>query len=106
MALPLSSCLETPFAAQEPLPGNVWNEKSDAYSGVVAVLNPRIRVIRGACGLQWIVQKRKSPTIWSNFAFCGTKEGLLLRLSECGYPCDSKAWAAIEALPDYFPKAA
>jgi hypothetical protein len=82
----------------------VRNEKSDAYNGVVAVLNPRLRVIRGACGLQWIVQKRKSPLIWSNFAFCGTKDGLLLRHSECGFPGDG-AWSAIKALPDYFPRA-
>jgi hypothetical protein len=58
--------------------------------------------------LQWIIQrpngKRNGLPIWTSFAYCGTKEGLLLRLSECGYPCDPEAWARIEALPDYFPK--
>jgi len=105
MLSPLLSQPGAPSAAQEPLPGSVRNEKSDAYNVVVAVLNPRMRVIRVACGLQWIVQKRNSPLMWSNFAFCGTKEGLLLRLSECGFPCDPGAWSAIKTLPDYFPRA-
>jgi len=69
-----------PFAAPGVVPGSTGNEKSDDYGGVVAVLNPKLRVIRGACGLQWIAQKKVSSTGWKSFAYCGTKEGLLLRL--------------------------
>jgi hypothetical protein len=50
----------TAFAAQEPLPGSARNKKSDAYPGVVAVLNPKLRVIRGRCGLQWIAQRQNN----------------------------------------------
>jgi len=63
-----------------------------------------LRVIRGACGLQWIAQKRASPTLWKSFAFCATKEGLLLRLPKGGRGCNPEARAIIEALPAYFPK--
>jgi hypothetical protein len=86
------------------VPGGARKEKSDNYREVVAVLNPKLRVVRGSCGLQWLVQKKVSPREWKSSAFCATREGLLLRLQECGYPCDVAAWAIIEALPDYFPK--
>jgi hypothetical protein len=63
-------------------------------------------VVRGKCGLQWIVQAKNRPTRWSSFAFCATKEGLLLRLPKDGYGCGPEAWQIIEALPDYYPKQA
>ena len=81
-------------------------EESDDYTGVVAVLNSKLRVIRGKCGLQWIVQKKERPTRWTSFAYCGTKEGLLLR---CAFP--QAGAAAIPApgqssrrFPPIFPK--
>jgi len=95
-----------PFAARGVVPGRVQSEKSDAYSEVVAILNPALRVICGDCGLQWIVQKKVSPTEWKGFAYCATKEGLLLRLPKNGCGCDPGAWCSIAALPDYFPKRA
>jgi hypothetical protein len=119
-------------------------------------------VIRGSCGLQWVVQRqdgsRGGVPIWGKnpLAFCATREGLLLRLKEvlleehltklgfyrpkreevfdtkrnrlvvrdqvsqealeeteaardrlkrgdvAAFGVDPAAWAAIEALPDYF----
>ena len=83
-------------------------EESDNYKDVVAVLTPKLRVIRCRDGIQWIAQrqnnKRAGVPIWTSFAYCGTKEGLLMRLSAGGENCDPKAWTIIEALPDYFPK--
>jgi hypothetical protein len=104
VALPLPLEPEAPFAAATPVFRTSSREESETYVGVVAALNPGLRVIRGSCGLQWIVQKRKNPERWTSFAFCATKEGLLLRLSEGGYPCDVAAWAIIDGLPAYFPK--
>lgn len=98
-------------------------ESSETYPRVVAQLTDRLRVIEGQCNLQWLLQVRKSPTRWESIAFCGTKQGLLLRIrdhlqdsyhrKECKLlslerlvllHCEPAGWAAIEALPDYYPK--
>ena len=95
---------DKPFAAPTMLHASARSEESDAYGQVVAILNPKLRVIRGKCVLQWVAQAKNRPTRWTSFAYCGTKEGLLLRLG--GHGCDPAAWKIIEALPDYFPKQA
>jgi hypothetical protein len=98
-------------------------EEADNYRDVVAILNPELRVIRSRCDLQWICQRQSSQRngvpVWKSFAFCGTKEGLLLRLKmhlqprdakrilpmeEVAKLCDPGAWSIIEALPDYYEK--
>jgi hypothetical protein len=107
---PFPSYRETPFAAPHTVRRDARREESDDYGEVVAILNPTLRVICGRCGLQWVVQcqkgKRNGVPIWQSFAYCGTKEGLLLRLPKGGHGCAPEAWAVIEALPDYFPKRA
>jgi len=103
---PLPRSAETSFAAPTPLFQASNRETEETYRGVVAALNSRLRVIAGSCGLQWIVQKRRNQLTWNSFAYCGTKEGLLLQIPKDGYGCDPEAWAAIEALPEYFPKKA
>lgn len=91
------------------------SEESDDYFPVVARLTPDLRVICCQDDIQWIAQSRndgwteqseEEAQTWSGFAFCGTKEGLLMRLPHGGYGCDPEAWAIIEALPPYFPKLA
>ena len=57
-------------------------ESSEAYPRVVARLSERLRVVQGQCGLQWLLQVRKSPTRWESIAFCATKAGLILRIRE------------------------
>jgi hypothetical protein len=101
---PLQRSAETPSAAPTPFFQASNRETDETYEGVVAVLNSKLRLIRGSCGLQWIIQKRKNPLIWISFAFCATREGLLLRLPKKGQGCNPAAWAIIEALPDFFPK--
>ena len=102
---PLPNSAETPLEAPTPVFRASNRETDETYGGVVVVLNSGLRVVRGSCGLQWVVQRRKNPLIWASFAFCATKEGLLLRLPRNGPGCDPAAWAIIEALPDFFPKA-
>jgi len=99
-----------PFAAPHTAAGSAQREESDNYGAIVAILNPKLRVICSRCDLQWIAQrqnnKRNGAPIWSSFAYCAMKEGLLLRLPEHGCGCDPVAWRRIAALPDYFPKRA
>lgn len=99
-----------PFAAPTRFPAAPEREESDNYGAIVAILNPKLRVICSRCDLQWIVQrqnrKRNGAPIWSSFAYCATKEGLLLRLPEHGGGCDPVAWRRVAALPHYFPKRA
>ena len=99
--------------------GRKHREESDDYAAVVIQLNATLRVIKGRCGLQWIAQKKERTARWTSFAFCATREGLLLRIREHLQPrdakeilpmeeiakyCDPEAWVVIEALPDYYPK--
>jgi hypothetical protein len=98
-----------PSAAPTPVFRASNREEDETYGGVVAVLNPSLRVIRGSCGVQWILQRRKNPVRWLSLAYCGSKEGLLLRIKDHLQPpvaklCNPEAWAIIEALPDVFPK--
>jgi hypothetical protein len=93
-------------------------ENDDDYEAVVANLTDKLRVIQGRCGLQWILQSSYgSKGKWKSLAFCGAKEGLLLRLkehlqgrfdriplAELAKRCDLAEWAKVEALPDFFPK--
>jgi len=79
-------------------------ETDENYKGVVAVLNQKLRVIKGACGLQWIVQNRSTPAVWRSIAFCATNEGLLLRLPANGHGCNPEAWRVIEGLADSYAR--
>ena len=115
---------ETPSPAVAPAFSAHRSESGEAYPRVVARLNDRLRVIDGQCGLQWILQVRKSPTRWESIAYCATKEGVILRIKDylqylevrdkilpletllSIYSVDPAAWAIIEALADYFPKQA
>lgn len=97
---PLPSPPKTALAAPTPVFLASIRETDETYRGVVAVLNDKMRVVAGSCGLQWVIQKRKNPLAWSSFAFCATKEGLLLRLPKNGHGCDPEAWVIIQALPE------
>ena len=61
-------------------------ERDDHYVGVVAVLSPKLRLIRGSCNLQWVIQRfdrvRDGVSTWQSFAFCQTREGVISRLKD------------------------
>ena len=79
---PIAECLDLPSPAPTPVFSGENCEESEAYARVVAVLNPRLRVIYGKCNLQSILQVRKSPSRFESIAFCATKQGLILRIKE------------------------
>ena len=94
-------------------------ETDEAYPAILARLSSKLRVVHSRDGNQWILQSRKSPSRWESIAFCATREGLWLRIREHLQPrdakemlpmekiakyCDPEARAAIEALPDNYPK--
>jgi hypothetical protein len=119
---PLPRSAEAPFAAPTPVFWASNREEDETYGGVVAVLNPSLRVICGRCGPQWILQRRKNPVRWLSLAYCATKAGLVLRVKAhlqaqsnekktlpldvlVSRYADPEAWRAIEGLPDVFRKA-
>jgi hypothetical protein len=57
------------------------NESSDGSGRVVAILNPKWRVIECRDQIQWILQSRESvksePGLWRGRSYCRTKEALL-----------------------------
>jgi hypothetical protein len=54
-------------------------ESAEDYSRIVAVIDPKTRVIECAAGIQWIVQVRKrvSEYPWESVSFCRTREALV-----------------------------
>src|SRR5262245_23488791 len=62
------------------------NEEADNYRAVVAILNPRWRIIECRNGIQWILQRsaglRHGKTRWEGRCYCRTRECLLARVHE------------------------
>jgi hypothetical protein len=95
----------------KPLPQvGTHRESSDHYAAVVAQLHPRWRVIEGACGLQWVLQYRRSGQCdnrWEGVSFCTTRDGLLLMIQHklaAGQKItlDQRAMEKIRLLPARF----
>jgi hypothetical protein len=97
---PANSARETDAEA-----GTAQNESADAYPAIVAVLDAHTRVVRGSCGIQWVVQRLKNRArgrTWDGVSFCRTKEALL----RCAREWVPGEHPALVALPDHFPEAA
>ena len=81
------------------------NESSDNYSDVVAVLNPKWRVIRCRDNVQWVLQSRDSATaakgVWRGRSHCGTKEALLRVCAAHAGELDPTAVGLLAELPDW-----
>ena len=63
---------EAPFAPVDASP--------EAEDGVIAILTPDLRVIRGE--RYWIMQQRMGKTWHQRQSFCATKEGLILAIKD------------------------
>jgi hypothetical protein len=66
--------------------------ETDAYEGVVVILNGGRRVITDTGGVQCILQKRLTTGSWSNRSYCRTKEALIR--------CCGGSTPELDALPD------
>jgi hypothetical protein len=79
----LGATIDSPLHKSGPVDApDVLNRKesSDGYGRVVAVLNPKWRVIECRDGIQWILQSRdslKPEVVWRGRSYCRTKEALL-----------------------------
>ena len=81
------------------------NESSDSYSDVVAVPNPKWRVIRCRDGVQWILQccdtLKPDVGLWRGRSYCRTREALLRVCAAHAGQIDPTAAAVLAALPDW-----
>jgi hypothetical protein len=84
-------------------------ENADDYRRVIAVFDHQYRLIDGACGLQWVLQKRDGKTRsgtarWTGVRYLRTRNAVLgLSRSLCA-PLDSETWQLLEQLPERHPK--
>lgn len=80
-------------------------ESSGDYHRVVAILNPRHRVIVCRDGIQWILQRRAGErhgrARWDSRSYCRTREGLNRVCRELAGEIDPIAAATLASLPNY-----
>ena len=95
-----------PSGVLEPpvLVDDTHREISEFYTGVIAYLNPRWRVIICKDGRQFILQYRSSKHMnkgmWLGKSYPTTREALRCVCSSRGLLSDPKARAELEALPE------
>lgn len=89
--------------------GKSHREGADDYCRVIAVFNCQYRLIDGACGLQWVLQKhdgktRSGATRWTGVRYLRTRNAVFgLYRSLCAL-CDGETWQLLEQLPERHPK--
>ena len=78
-------------------------ETSDFYSGVIAVLTSRWRVVTCRNGIQWILQKRTAEPlhkgIWRGRSYHTNQNSLIEACASRELLFDRKARADLDALP-------
>ena len=96
-----------PWGVKYSVPGlgnETRKETSDFYSGVIAVLTSRWRVINCKNGIQWILQKRTAEPwhdgIWRGQSYFTNRDALLEACASRELLSDEKACALLNALPD------
>jgi hypothetical protein len=97
-----------PSSAQGALPpdeGGTRSEESDNYP-LVARLSDGWRVIVCKVGIQWILQRRRSPKKapaddWRGRSYCRTSEALIRCCREHAGEIEPAAWAILAALPEH-----
>lgn len=94
------------LASATGLPETNRRESDDAYSFVVAVLNPRWRVIRCKDGIQWLLQHRVTGSetatreAWRGVKYHRARDPLLRSVAELKVEADAAALAILQALPE------
>lgn len=85
------------------LGGAVNRESSDFYPRIVAVLNPRWRVVVCPAGIQWILQRRSGErhgtARWDGRAYCRTSQALIRCCRDYAGEIEPRACATLAALP-------
>ena len=78
-------------------------ETSDFYSGVIAVLTSRWRVVTCRNGIQWILQRRTAEPlhkgIWRGRSYHTTQNSLIEAFAKLELLSDDRARTALDALP-------
>ena len=89
------------------VPKEWGSERSDAYGGVVCIINDRWRVIVCKNNIQWILQKSKADgghgRAWRGVSHLTTKKALI---EACARLCglyEPEVHVALDGLPERFP---
>lgn len=96
---------EVVSAARESRKGSLL-EGDDDYAHVVALLNPRHRVILSKQGAQWVLQRRDvavgtvSRTAWRKLALCDTRDDLIAAIEAMGIVVDPSTMDTLNDLPE------
>ena len=96
-----------PWGVKYSVPGlgnETRKETSDFYSGVIAVLTSRWRVVTCRNGIQWILQRRTAEPlhkgIWRGRSYHTTQNSLIEACAKLELLSDVRARAALDALPE------
>jgi hypothetical protein len=87
------------------IPNTTRRESDDGYTGVVARLNARWRVITCRDGIQWILQyllrvtERATGSDWRGRSYCRTRDGLHRACACHAGEIHPAALAILHALP-------
>ena len=95
----------TPTESSRACTGQRHHETSDAYSGVIAQLCARHRVVVCKDAIQWILQRRKSGGAerpWRGVGWYRSRDALIRASAALCGRIDSAAMATLLALPANF----
>jgi len=85
--------------------GKSRRESDDNYDRVIAVLDRQYRLIDGACGLQWVLQRRDGSlrcgaARWTGVRYLRTRNAVIALYRRLCAPEDDATWQLLEQLPD------
>ena len=85
--------------------GKSHRESADDYCRIIAVLDRQYRLIDGACGLQWVLQRRDGnlrcgAARWTGVRYLRTRNAVIALYRRLCAPEDDATWQLLEQLPD------
>jgi hypothetical protein len=85
--------------------GKSHRESADDYCRVIAVFDHQYRLIDGACGLQWVLQKhdgraRSGAARWTGVRYLRTRTAVIALYRRLCAPGDDAIRQLLERLPD------